>query len=221
MKRRILLAAIGATFLFSSAGATTINLYEYGLNIDGTTIFPFLGDALPGTVDITGFDESTGLGQIAISVDTAGSHNILAFFDHEIDEAINTFFNESGQAVGSAPAGLSWEIDEPGYLFGDIYDNFLAGSLDGSNGVPAGSEDDVSMAMGWSFSLSSGQTATILLNLGTLAPGADFYLAQYDPDSDAGIYLSSQLSVVPEPATLVLFGSGILLMFSFRRERRA
>jgi hypothetical protein len=223
----MLIAAIGTAFLISSADATTIDLYEYALNIDGDTYFPFMGDALPASVDATGFDETSGLGDIVITLPSAGAHQVLAFFDHEIDETTNTFFNESGEAVGSAASGQSWEIDEPGYIFGDIYDNFLMASLDGTNGVPAGWEDDVSMAMGWDFSLFSGQIATITFSLGTMVPDADFYLIHSDPDSlfasesAQSIYLSSRLAIVPEPGTLWLLGSGLLLMFSLRRERRA
>lgn len=227
MKRRMLIAAIGITFLISSADATTIDLFEYGLNINGNTYFPFMGDTLPGSVDASGFDETSGLGEIVITLASAGDHQVLAFFDHEIDETTNTFFNESGQAVGVAAAGQSWEIDEPGYVFGDIYDNFLLASLDNDNAVPAGWEDDVSMALGWDFSLFAGQMAIITFSLGTFVPDAGFYLIHSDSESlrasesAQSIYLSSRLAVVPEPGTLWLLGSGLLLMFSLRRERKA
>lgn len=112
--------------------------------------------------------------------------------------------------------GQSWEIDEPGWIFGDIYDNLLDGQLDNSNSVPQGLEDDVSLAMGWKFMLTAGETALITLTLSEEVP-QNFYLAQVDP---AGThYFSSTLAIqsssspVPEPATILLFGTGLIGAF--------
>jgi hypothetical protein len=100
-------------------------------------------------------------------------------------------------------------------VFGNIYTNFLAGSLDNSNGVPSSSPDDVSMALGWAFNLTAGQTATIIFSLSETAPVSGFYLWQTDPDSKVDIYFSSTLNKtggntsVPEPSTLMLMLSGL------------
>jgi hypothetical protein len=198
--------------LFAAPAFADISLFDWAGNIDGIISSP------PG-MDLSAFDDITGLGIITVTVSGAGSHYVGLFVDHEIDEAINTFYNENGDVVGSPATGQSWEIDEPGYVFGDIYGNFLGSALDGSNGVPAGSEDDVSMALGWDFDLAD-LPALITFNLSDTAPPGGFYLQQYDPDSDASVYFSSSLTVVPVPGAVLMgsIGIGFAGWLSKRRE---
>jgi hypothetical protein len=181
---------------------------------------------MPG--DTSAFDDITGLGTINLTVSGAGSHYVGLFVDHEIDQAINTYYNENGDAVGSPAAGQSWEIDEPGYVFGDIYGNLLGSALDASNGVPAGSEDDVSMAMAWDFSLTADETANIGFFLSDAAPAGGFYLVHQDPDSPASIYFSSTLrirgdGVIPAPGALMLgaIGTGCVGWLQRRRALKS
>ncbi len=60
-----------------------------------------------------------------------------AFFDHELH---TPFYNEFGAENGAAGAGVSWQIDEPGFgdgnRLGTIFDNALANTLDNANHVP-------------------------------------------------------------------------------------
>jgi hypothetical protein len=180
-------------------------LFDWGINSDSTIYTP--GDVLPGSVNTGGFDFSTGLGTITASFSASGSHYFSLFGDHEIDEAINTFFNEFGSATGAPAAGQSWEIDEPGFVFGDIYNNFTAGSLDNANGVPAGTPDDVSMALAWDFILGADETGVITMQVGQTPPTGGFYLTQTDPDSQASIYFSSRLTIRPDDGTIPDGGS--------------
>jgi hypothetical protein len=175
---------------------------------------------------VAGALDGQGLGTLTWQTGALGSHTFIAFFDHEIDEAVNTWFNEYGDTMNALSAGQSWEIDEPGYVFGDIYDNVLAGSLDNSNGVPLDIPDDVSWALGWDFTLTDGQIATIALDLAGAAPSSGFYLSQNDPDSLETIYFSSTLNIegggpapVPEPGTWLLLCCGFIGLFGFGRKR--
>jgi hypothetical protein len=80
----------------------------------------------------------------------------LSFFDGEIDQEANTFFNETARFDGMLGAGPedfapdSWMIDEPGYGDGGaIIDGLNAGMLGNSNSFSGERLDDVSMALGF------------------------------------------------------------------------
>jgi len=225
------IAFFGLTSL--SANAAIIGLYDWGVNIDGTASeIGLMGDPIPGSVDVSGFDLTTGLGRIDISFSGAGAHNALTFFDHEIDEAINTFFNENGVGIGALAPGQSAEIDEPGFVFGDIYSNFLGNSLDNDSSLLPGSEDDVSMAIGWDFTLAADETAvaSFFTSLSNDSGGL-FTLEQNDPDSSpagaqggTSIFFWSDLDIngpagLPEPGTLGLALFGMLSVFGLRRRK--
>ena len=196
-------------------------LFDFGFNIEGTTTF---SPPAPGAADTSGFDFGTGLGTIDFTISGAGSHYIGAFFDHEFSEPGNSFFNESGSVSGAPVAGQSWEIDEPGFLFGDIDLNLVAGSLDNTNAIPIGTGDDVSMAIGWDFMLAVGEEALITFAITDVVPTSGFFLGHHDPDSRESIYMSStldpSLSPIPVPAAIWLFGSGLLGLVGFSRRKQ-
>lgn len=209
-----------AVFLAGAMGtsAGVIGLFEYGINRD----FSISYDPPPQPT----FDAVTGLGSIRIIFTELGPHYGSLFVDHELSEVSNTFFNELGAvSPASPPAGVSWEIDEPGYVFGDIVDNFVAGTLDNTIGTP--DPDDVSMALGWFFDLKDGETGTLTFRL-TDQPPAGFYLRHYDPDSGESVYLSGALriegldGVIPEGSTGMAGGAlAMLATFSLWQIRKA
>lgn len=219
---------LALSFGISNSANASIALFEYGFNIDGIVSV----NSVPAQVDVTAFDDATGIGDISISITGNGSHSFGAFFDHEIIDNNNPNDNESGSANGFPSAGQSWEIDEPGYVDGDIYFNFWDALLDNGIGTydygggdtgTTSFPDDVSMAMGWDFTLADGETATIMLMLGITDPGG-FFLKQTDEDSSDAIYFSSTLEItsalspVPVPAAIWLFASGLLGLVGAKRR---
>jgi len=177
-------------------------------------------------------DPSTGLGSLSFELSGAGSHTWFGFLDLDIDAHLNTYLNEYGIAHGTPESGQSWQIDEPGYVSGSIYDNLLAGALDNTNHLSSDHLDDVSLALGWNFDLAEGETALITLTLDEILEAPGFYLEHVDPETGVGfsdttsLYLWSSLEIsdaqppvsVPEPGSLVLMALGLAAL-SARRLR--
>ena len=230
--------------LYAGGGyAANIDLYGgWAVNIDGVVTDSLFNDPIPSNVDISAFNESTGVGSILVNLTAPlGAHSVDFFFDHEIDESINTYFNENGSASGSLVSGQSWEIDEPGYgsgrdgdgnvlYFGDIYWNlddsdkntsyfdnqifydwYDDQSLVNSDGSTP-VKDDVSVAMGWNFNLGLDEMAIISMFVSVDQPGSGFYLAHDDLDSGDSIYFSSSLSIISAAAPVPAPSTLLLLI---------
>jgi hypothetical protein len=143
-----------------------------------------------------------------------------SFLDAEIDEATNTFFNEYAELQGATTVDRSFEVDEPGFAFGDIVSNLELGTLDGANAIPLASPDDVSMALSFGFpSLGAGQIAVIEILISEdgdlLGPFAISH-RDLDPSSTTVITYSGSASVIPEPTTALLLGLGLGVLASSR-----
>ncbi len=172
--------------------------------------------------------DSNNLGTVTWRVEnqsgaTLDNFVLFAYLNADIDFGINTFFNEYASFIGNTSA-TSWEIDEPGYVFGDIYDNLEAGSLDNFNAVDSGNPEDVSFALGFdfgSFLNDSWIEATLEISLDNIGG-----IQHTDPDSDFSFFFNGSLDqsdspvVLPAPSTLVLFGAAVPFLLLFRRKNR-
>ena len=220
-------ALLICAFQIGRAQAADINLFDFAINIDGSVSRPTQGDPVPSGVNLAGFDSSSGLGTVVFSHSGAGAHYFSGFFDHEIDESVNTFFNELGSVFGVPGAGQTWEVDEPGFAPtpGDIYLNFSNSSLD--NSVGFATPDDVSVALAYNFLLGPSEVADIQLTASLNPPGSGFYLMHSDPDSTVSIFYSGSISIseirseVPElPNSLLLLSIGVLALLKPRTSLR-
>lgn len=215
---------IGLIFLSTTVmRAVTISLADVGLNLDGT-----VSNLSAPQVNSAAFDTSRGIGTVTLTLAGGGPHFVGLFVDHDIDAATNTKFNEYGTASGVPLAGQSWEIDEPGHVFGDISTHFGLSSpsgsaLDNVAAITSAAPNDVSMALGWNFLLTSGESAAIAFSIVDTAAPTGFYLQHTDPASGASIFFSSSLAIVPGPgpvpdnaAMLPLLGIALFVLGSLR-----
>ncbi len=128
----------------------------------------------------------------------------FSFVDVEIDEDINTFSNEYATIAGSLGAGSddpdpdSYEVDESGFVFGDIIANLAAGQLDDTNAIPEDAPEDVSVVLGFDIgTLLSRETVTIEVMVsedGSVIGGFSITQADTDPQSTTTVTYSGQVS---------------------------
>src|SRR5690242_13623255 len=114
----------------------------------------------------------------------------FVLLDAEIDETINTLFNEYGTVQGSPgaggadPAPNQWQIDEPGFQTGTLVRNLYLGLLNNSNSVPATALNDVAMSLGFSLGdLLPGDGASVRVMISEAQHQlGSFALTQHDAD---------------------------------------
>jgi hypothetical protein len=185
------------------------------------------------------------LGTVGVTYTNSGATamagvRLLAFVDLDIDRLTNGFANEYGAFISlatppGAPAGAigatAWEIDEPGFLFGNILTNAAAGTLDNFNAIPSGAPDDVSFALQFPVGdLAPGQlfSAQSRVDAGNIGG-----LQQVDRTTNTTVYLNgfaAKAAVlppappppvtpeIPSPSSLPLLLIGLGATYAFRRH---
>ncbi len=151
-----------------------------------------------------------------VSVETIIGMTFVSYVDAEIDEPKNSFFNEVAATSGSLASGQAFEVDEPGFSSGDIYDNASNAALDGANASTTA--DDVAMAFSFLFpELAPGEVARIEVMLSEDGDRlGDFAIRQSDtdPSSPTTIDFSGRgiLIPIPEPGAALLYGLALVLL---------
>ncbi len=216
------------------ASAAVYNMYESFTNSDGTLTW----GADPSLLVPTSSDFTAPLTWSA-TFNTIGLHYFGVFVDPEIDELLNTYYNEKGSAQGTLAAGQSWQIGDPvadNTVSPNIYDLASRGTLTNSD-LNGGIANDVALALGWNFNLGANQTATLSFTLSDILPTSGFFLHQYDPgispegvqvSDPASLYFYSTLLIedtggntpVPEPSTIVLLGTALAGLGLYARKRK-
>jgi hypothetical protein len=225
------------------AGAAPVQWTQLRLYLHANGQAPLL---LPQSgANFTASLNSQNLGAISATYTNAGTTalsnvRLVAFADLDIERNNNGFSNEFGNFVSlatppGAPAGAiaatSWEIDEPGFLFGDILTNTMNAALDNFNAVPNSTPDDVSLALQFPVgALAPGQLFNAQLRLDTTNIGG---LRQTDPDSSITIFFNGFVAKssapppappppptpeIPSPSSLPLLLLGLGLTFACRRQ---
>jgi len=232
-KRGILFSVvlILAFFAFGvlPVGAYSMSVSGWAVNVDSVLYESIDGDSIGQIPNLT-----AGPGTLTWTTNVAGSHEFIRFIDQEISESANGSGNEYGATGGTPVCGQFWELGDPGAVLasgsvtnylGVIYSHVLSGVLNNTNSVPYSSEYDVSMALGWNFTLGTGERAEITMSF-TDEPVNCFYLLHKDLiDNDANIYFYSTLDiieegpVIPEPSTIFLMGIGLVGLLGVQRRR--
>ena len=131
--------------------ANALGLTDFGINVDGNFVDP---------AGVQNNLDDAGLGTVYVRVDSlpdvAGRFFVLGYYDFDMGDFYD---DDSGLEVGTPGQGESWEIDEPGFTTGNLFNNFQGGFLDNTNGNVF--PDDVAMGLGWTFDVWAGGYAEI------------------------------------------------------------
>ncbi|GGX73732.1 hypothetical protein [Saccharospirillum salsuginis] len=175
---------IGYTLEDGQLGYTYSNFADEGLGVD----FSYNLD-------------SNNLGTFGWTITNTTSTDFSAlstavYLDAEIHQHSNSFTNESGYYVGNTEAD-SWEIDEPGFIFGDLLDNLYDGATpDNTNGMN-NIEDDTALALGFYLpELKEGEFFELSFEISDQNIGG---LYHYDVDGGLGYYFNGSMHYSSDP----------------------
>jgi len=202
----VLLCGLGVSCL--PAFSETVGLFDWCFNINGNWNSPQGacngGGSVFGagtTFDTTLEPEVNGLGSASFTLGV-GQYG-LAYMDYDLDFQTFGSFQDFGATAGTAPANVTWEMNDPNTS--GIFSDFSSNALSDTNAVSAGSGPpnpccDVAWALG--FTNSTGVPGTITFTVSRSAPTSGFYLVQTNFDVGDSIYLSEKFTPVPDPPTL-------------------
>lgn len=206
----------GQTLSFGTAGRvfqleSFFNIDADDLNGgDSGTSANLASDALPPELEVSFQSQlTTDKTDLLLTYRIVNSGSLIpnasffSFVDAEIAgniNSVNEYASTSG-SIGAGPADIfpdSWEIDEPGFEFGDIYANVLAGALDKTNAIPQSSPEDVAMALGFRLAAIGPrdviEVKVLLSDDGTTL--GDFSLRHQDVTVSDSLHMSGEARII-------------------------
>jgi PEP-CTERM motif len=227
----------------STVLAGTVSIQSILTNANGAQTTDYTG------YNTGAWDATTGLGTLTyVFAGAPGSYYFDVFFDHQLSDLVffNEYGSVLGSPatdqtweIGDSFASNIY----PNVQAGGALSN--TNSLPGTNSNFDTSCDvlsdptcngDFAAAMGFAFVLGAGQGELITLNVSLTDPGSGLRLVGTHPQDDANpsaqsIYISGSAvaciigenceaaPAVPEPASVVLLGSGLAILLAVSRRR--
>ena len=243
---RLMMLTIFAMMLVSISlpAFADVGLADWCVNLNGNTISVCNGTSGSSTSSIKtgGFDEtlepgSNTLGSISFNIGT-GAQYASVYMDYDVDFSTYGAFQDSGATNGTRTATASdtqsYELDDPN--ISNIFSDFASSSLTNTNNVGTYSPSpspccDVAWSLAESLNVNAAlySGGVVTFTVSTVAPKSGFYLSQTNGDTHDTIYLSDSvvlepkggMSPVPEPASIILFGTSALGALYLARRSRA
>ncbi len=201
-----------------AASASDIGLADWCVNVNGdintacnggtggTGGLGMGGTAADGSIiDLSAFDttlepSTNNLGTITITLGPGTDQSALVYMDYDLDYPNLGSFDDSAPTPGSAPANVSYELDDPNTS--NIFGDFATGTPlpDTDNVVTPGGPPNQCCDVAWALGLGgidvdAGDTEVVTFTVGTTAP-AGFYLEQINQTTGEKIYLSESAACV-------------------------
>jgi hypothetical protein len=244
MRAGLLTAAILALTSVAFGGQSSLNEWCFYVNTldlnhscaEGATPTTFNPPVQGATYSASPGDPDLGTVSIVVG---PGTYNVFAFFSYLVGPGN---YNQYASTVGTLTAGQVYSVDAPGdpsaggtvtpYSPGYLQNQYSLVTLDNTNHLASGacaatnSCEQVSVSLGYTnIVVPDGSHELITFTVGDTPPADGFYVAQTNPQSGDTLYFSADPQILsalptPEPASMLLFGSGFGLVAWMLRRRR-